>query len=200
MNHLQYLPTKASVIKALLVQFSMEDAPAFESVKKYYEKLPGNFKNDLFIEQLSKSEPPVRGRKFDTEKLFLQTGVRPGKAPYHLFIFYSSDCPHCQRQIPRLYKYLQNEKNIDVVAIGIEEDKQHWQDFSKTFTKWKNACVIGNKSMETVMDFKIEYTPTFYLTDKHFVILEKTDGGSEIYKILKYFLKHESKEEGKNRE
>jgi len=199
-GRMHYLPSRASFIKTFIVLFSMEDATARKYMEKLYKELPLAFQSKDFIAQIEKNKMAVRGERFDAEFLKKYTGKNFTFNDLNLIIFYSSDCPHCQRQLPEVYKYLEKKKpykHLNVLAVGLEENPENWKVFTAPFTKWKNAYITGEKMMDVVMKFGIEFTPTFFVTDKDGVILEKTTGGNEIYKILDYFLNHETENKRK---
>ncbi len=188
-DRMTYLPARASFIKTFMVLFSLEDEQAKKFLEKLYNELPETYKNDLFTRQLEKSKAPVRGQKFDTDYLKQKTGITFKPKTFHLFIFFSSDCPHCQSQLPVLYDYLQkrNYTGLQVSAIGLEENPARWKAFVEDLPAWQHGMVTGNDIMSVALKYFVEFTPTYFITDKNFTILEKTSSSKELYEILNYF-------------
>ena len=193
-DRMHYLPSRISFLKTLMAVFALEDEPAKKYLESLYEKLPDAVKSEEFAEQLNRRQWPVRGSRFNMDLLKQFTGKGLSASPYHLVIFYSSDCPHCRRQLPALYKWMTDRKvydKINVLAVGLEQNPLQWKSFITPFKKWKNTYITPEIMMDAVTAFGVEYTPTYFVLDKNFTILEKTTGGDDIYKILEYFLNHE---------
>jgi peroxiredoxin len=86
-----------------------------------------------------------------------------------LIVFYSTTCPHCTKLLPelhRLYKTKSN-KEFEVVAISLDEDKSTWQTFIKTNKfDWINVNDTNGWSSKAAADYYIYATPTMFLVDK----------------------------------
>ena len=94
-------------------------------------------------------------------------------AKYYLILFWSSTCPHCLRQVPLLYKYLKDKKNIKVIAVGLENGPDPWNremnkypDFIHVFGKnhWQNKFARA---------YNIHATPTYIVLDANKTIIAK---------------------------
>ncbi|NPA43122.1 MAG: TlpA family protein disulfide reductase [Chlorobi bacterium] len=195
-HRLTYMPARASLLKTFLTLFAMEDAPARERLEKLYRRLPEAYRTPGFLENLHMRRFPVRGEKFDWDYLKQQTDASPGRTPYTLLVFFSSSCPHCQHQLPKLYDYWQKNrlsKTFSVVTVGLEEDPRAWKSFVAPFKGWKNVYLTGEAMMDTAVKYAVEFTPTYILIDKEGKIVEKTPGGTEIFRILQYFTDHGGK-------
>jgi thiol-disulfide isomerase/thioredoxin len=188
-DKLTYMPSRASFVKTFMVLFSLEDAKATQYLEHLYEQLPETYRNNYFIEQLKGNTAPVRGQKFDVKFLerIAKTNIKPGKI--HLIVFFSSDCPHCEAQLPVLYEYLEKQgyDGLQVTAVGLETHPEHWEKFTSQFKNWNNAYVSGPDISTVAMKYFVEYTPTYFVLDKNFGILEKTYETGDLYKILNYF-------------
>ncbi len=190
-DRLNFTPARASFIKSFLVLFSLEDLKAQKYLMELYNKLPAEYKNDYFINRLKNNVMHVRGSDMDIPFLKKKLNLKIAPADYYLFVFYSSECPHCQTQLPVLYDFMKNnppENKWEVIAVGLEENPEHWNQFIKPFTNWKHAYVSGNDLIALATKYFIEVTPTYFVTDKNFEILEKTGGGKKLYKILNYYM------------
>ncbi len=125
---------------------------------------------------------------------------------YTLLIFYSPDCGHCKKVVPKVKividslsskPSLQNLKHkqidISVYAVQTEFDKQAWIDLIKDFKleKWTNVCDIqtdpdGNPAASSNWrdEYDIYSTPVIYLLDVNKKILAKRIDYKQITKVI----------------
>ena len=125
---------------------------------------------------------------------------------YTLLIFYSPDCGHCKKVVPKVKividslsskPSLQNLKHkqidISVYAVQTEFDKQAWIDLIKDFKleNWTNVCDIqtdpdGNPAASSNWrdEYDIYSTPVIYLLDKNKKILAKRIDYKQITKVI----------------
>ncbi|QDO93325.1 AhpC/TSA family protein [Formosa sediminum] len=92
---------------------------------------------------------------------------------YYILTFWSSTCSHCLAELPVLKNYLSNKKNIQVLAIGLEDERENWektitnyQDFTQIYGygKWDNPIPIA---------YGVSSTPTFFVLDTDKKIVSK---------------------------
>ncbi len=195
MKKLTYNPSRSEVLYSLIDHFSTEDRKVLNHLLAYYNRLSGRYRDTVFLHRLAKQHYPIKGDKFPLEKLKKTGKFKLQSKPYYLFVFFSSDCPHCRRALPKLYEKTKNLKNVQVISIGLENTEQHWKDFIKNFGGWTNLRVVADKEPDAYQDivqsYNIEYTPTYFLTDSHLRILEKDTGESIVKRIVRYLQKHE---------
>ncbi len=192
--HVTFPPTRAEMLIALLNEFRTEDRKVFDLLVKLYKALPGEMQDTITLNRMLKNLVPVRGDKFPLETLKKTGKFKLDKTPLKLFIFYSSDCPHCQKVIPKIYKALKNQSNVQVIAVGLETNLQHWELFTAPLKGWTHLKVTpGTPKLydEVIRKYFIEFTPTYFLTDKNLEIIEKTTGEAQAKKIIKYIKKYE---------
>lgn len=100
-----------------------------------------------------------------------------------LVVFWSSDCDHCSLVMPKIDEWASTNKNITVLAVGIENSKdQHIQELKKyknllhysDYNGWKSKCVN---------DYDVMATPTFFLLDQNKMILKKASSFEEIKQL-----------------
>jgi len=100
-----------------------------------------------------------------------------------LLVFYSTDCPHCTGLLPELYKLYTEQKNKDfeVLAISLDEDKDAWQEYIKTNGyNWINLNDSNGWSSKAASDYFIYATPTMFLVDGERKILAIPGGIEEV--------------------
>ncbi len=98
-------------------------------------------------------------------------------ARYTLILFYGSWCPHCKDvmdDLSELYAEFHNENEnfLEIVAIGVEDDKQAWLDYiEKGGYNWVNYSALQRWDCEIARDYGLKGTPTMILlnSDKRFI-------------------------------
>ena len=187
-DRLHYPPMRAEMLEGLMQVFNRQDRIVTDTLLAYYHRMPAAYQNHAFEESLKRAPVPVKGEKLPVAQISAlgKWHLNPAKK-YHLFVFYASDCPHCRRALPAVYKRLLHAKNIDVTAIGLESDALHWQNFIKPLKGWQHLMASGTAYGGIIADYGIEYTPTWFLTDNKLQILEKVTGESDIQKLLDYY-------------
>jgi len=86
-----------------------------------------------------------------------------------LIIFYSTTCPHCITQIPKIYEYYkkQDKAKFKVLAISLDTSKEEWLNFiDKNNLDWINVNDFTGWNSKVVSDYSIYATPTFFILDK----------------------------------
>jgi len=187
-SRLHYLPMRADMLAGLAQVFSRRDRSVTDTLVSYYRQLPEEYRNEALLAHLQSSPIPVKGEKLPVARLMALGKLHiDGRKPYHLFVFYSSDCPHCKRALPAVYKHLKNNKNVQVIAIGLETEPEHWHQFITSLKGWQHLMATDEEYNRIVTEYGIEYTPTWFLTDKKLNILEKVTGEHKIKKLLNFY-------------
>lgn len=103
---------------------------------------------------------------------------------FYIVTFWSSTCTHCLAELPVLKTYLKNKKNIQVLAIGLEDERANWEktianypDFTQIYAykKWDNPIPIA---------YGINSTPSFFVLDKDKKIIDKPNDVNELISFL----------------
>jgi len=94
---------------------------------------------------------------------------------YYIVLFFSSNCPHCQMEIPEFYKFIIGIENIKVVAIGLEDEKQSWEVMTKEYAEFINILDLKKWSSQKVKDYGISAIPTYLVLDAEKKILAKPE-------------------------
>ncbi len=192
--HVTFPPSRAEMLIALLNEFRLEDRKVFDLLVNQYRNLPEEMQDTITLNRMLKNPVPVRGDRFPLDVLKKTGKFKLNKSPLKLFIFYSSDCPHCQKVIPKIYKALKNQSNVQVIAVGLETNVQHWDLFTAPLKRWTHLKITPQSPKlydEVIRKYFIEFTPTYFLTDKNLKIIEKTTGEAQAEKIINYIKNHE---------
>jgi len=96
-------------------------------------------------------------------------------ATTYLLIFWSSDCGHCLNELPEVHAYISNhpEKNIKVVAVGIEKDSKQWTETIQPWTEFTHSIAEGKWTHAITKMYDIKATPTYFVLDASKVITAK---------------------------
>ncbi len=158
---------------------------------EYYDKLPAqdqdaNFKNDKLTTlraTIGRVAPDFSWTE-QGKKVTLST-LNDGEK--YLLIFWSTSCPHCVKEIPEVYKFMENHKNTSVISFGIENDDIGWTEFVKTLPNWHNAMGTHPENKwenETVRLYNLLSTPSYFVLDKNKKIIAMPD---HVEDVEKYF-------------
>jgi len=99
---------------------------------------------------------------------------------YFIVLFFSSNCPHCQMEIPEFYKFISGIENIKVVAIGLEDERQSWEVMTKEYNEFINILDLDKWSSQKVKDYGIDAIPTYLVLDAEKKILAKPEDFNEL--------------------
>jgi len=108
------------------------------------------------------------------------------KAKRKLVMFWSSTCPHCESEMPKIienYKKMQNE-GIQVIGLSLDSSLDAFKNRAKTLPWINDTEAKGWNS--TVSDiFNIHATPQYFLLDENNKILAKPNSFYEALDVMK---------------
>ncbi len=85
--------------------------------------------------------------------------------PYYLLIFYSTECSHCLREVPQIYKHLEGTTQFSVVAFAMETTPSTWTSYIKTLPGWHHALGLNKWENKIARTYQINATPTYLILD-----------------------------------
>lgn len=91
----------------------------------------------------------------------------------YLLIFWSSSCGHCLDELPKVYELLKIQDSIKVIAFGVEEDAEMWNQEIKKYPKFLHVYGSGKWDNETVKAYGINATPSYVILDSDKNIVAK---------------------------
>lgn len=110
------------------------------------------------------------------------------KAKYNLVVFWATDCPHCQKAIPKLhdiYKEYSREM-LEIYSISLDTSKNTLTNFlQENPTSWINICDLKGWNSPMAKNYNVFATPMMFLLDKDLKIVAKPVDVRELEKILK---------------
>ena len=150
----------------------------------YYKKLPAAYQNEELLRRLAAAlktaigvtAPILAGKRMEQIKsLHSLTGT-----DYYIVLFFSSNCPHCQMEIPEFYTFISGIENIKVVAVGLEDEKESWEAMTNEYTEFINILDLDKWSSQKVKDYGITAIPTYLVLDADKKILAKPEDFDEL--------------------
>lgn len=128
------------------------------------------------------SVPPDFTIKDDFGKM-LQLKKVVEKNDYTLVFFWSSWCHYCENEIPKmipLYKSYE-KKGFEIVGVSLDVKEGTWKKAIKGKNMpWKNVSELAAWRSESVLNYKVTKTPTFYVLDKNMKIVAKPKSADEL--------------------
>lgn len=112
------------------------------------------------------------------------------KAKYKILIFWSYDCGHCQKELPKIYSFYKNFKdvyNVEVMAVNSGVELKLWKEKIKTLNlNWLNVNgLVANYNWHDYFD--VESTPLVFILDKDNRIIGKKVPAENIENYIKLY-------------
>jgi thiol-disulfide isomerase/thioredoxin len=112
------------------------------------------------------------------------------KSKYKILIFWSYDCGHCIKEVPKIYEFYKKYKDsldVEVMAVNSGVDVQQWKE-KVSFLKldWLNVNgLIANYDWKDYFD--VETTPVVFILDKDNRIVGKKIPADNIEEYIKLY-------------
>lgn len=88
------------------------------------------------------------------------------KAVKTLLVFYASWCPHCKTSLPQLNEYQNTHKDLEILAISLDNKKEDWTEFIiDNKIELTNLNDPNGWDGKAASDYYIYATPTMFLLD-----------------------------------
>ncbi|MDW5290849.1 TlpA disulfide reductase family protein [Formosa sp. PL04] len=170
-----------SILEVLWSQFkdrNNEEVANYIS-SKYLEKLLDPVKDEMLLSDMKAFQNTAIGAtapdfswpsKQGSSKLSLLRGK-----DFYIVAFWSSTCSHCLTELPVLKNYLGNKANIQVLAIGLEDERPNWEKTIADYPEFTQIYGFGKWNNPITIDYGISETPTFFVLDKNKKIVAKPD-------------------------
>lgn len=189
---------KKDVIESLLYTFAQQENIKMVDylLKTHFAKLPVGLQDYEFKEMImdmlkttigNKAPEITWQEKGKTKNLY---GLKDKK--YYLVVFWSSTCPHCLKEMPLLHKYLEDKKDIEVIAVALETkvSKIGWVDEKYYYDMFTHVLALSTDDdsvfrSKYVKDYGVNATPNFFLLDANKTIIAKPYDVKELKKVYK---------------
>lgn len=108
-------------------------------------------------------------------------------AEKYVILFWSSTCSHCLKELPEVYKSLEEDESIHVLAIGLDDDDmlENWRVQKAQFPNWTHIFGKGKWLNPIAKKYAILATPTYFVLDKDKKIIAKPEKEDELLRVLK---------------
>jgi thiol-disulfide isomerase/thioredoxin len=161
--------------------------------KNYYDTLPKSLQNASFKSEKLKLLATAVGRiapDFSWEENGKEFQLSTlNNAKNYLLVFWSTECSHCLKEIPELYRFLQDKKNLKVIAFAMEKNDLGWKKLKVTLPNWQHILGLNKWQNKTALNYNIRATPTYFILDTDKKIIAKPyrlkDLEAFIYKLQK---------------
>lgn len=142
---------------------------------KYLLDLAQTDKNQALLNALMSFKNTAVGAKAVNFEIPLQnTNLHAlNSSNQYLLIFWSSSCSHCLKELPQVKALLEGNTNIQVVAVGLEDDEPQWQQEAKKYPDFTHVIELNKWNSDLVKTYNIQSTPTYFLLDADKIIIEK---------------------------
>jgi len=127
----------------------------------------GNLAPDFELKVESDPQNDSKGGKRKAGSLYTL------KAEKVLVVFWSSACPHCMEELPKINEWAALQKEIKVIAVSLDTDKTLHQETIKQFSNLVHTCDYKGWETEAATEYYIAATPTYILLDKDKKVLGK---------------------------
>ncbi len=180
---------KRDILEFLLRNFTIaKNVPTVDFLIEEYKKLQQDIQNPTFLREIEyemrlaigKTAPYFEWGK-DKKKNLYQLPQRKN----YVLVFWSTTCSHCLNEIPELYEYTKNNKDVMVLAIALEDDDLGFQHYSEEFSKWTHILSLEKWKSDIPKLYDIHTTPTYYILDSS----KRIVANPELVKDVKDFLK-----------
>ena len=106
-------------------------------------------------------------------------------AEHYVLVFWSSTCSHCLKEVPALHKELATYENIEIIAVGLEDDEANWNMEIAKLPNFHHAITLDKWQSEYAQLFAIQQTPTYFILDKEKRFISKPQTDKEVVAFLK---------------
>ena len=150
-------------------------------LNNYYKNLPTEQQSKTYIEETLASVSIAVGRlapdfKWGKEKRLSLLNTHK----YYILVFWSTGCSHCKAQLPEMYSFLKDKKNIQVVAVALEKDSENWEKLTPSFKGWEHVLGKGKWKNNIARSYGVESTPTYLLLNANKIIIALPDDYKEL--------------------
>lgn len=180
---------KNEIISSLMYAFAQQQNIEMVSFVKeqFYEKLPQEYQDERFVNQINGmiktaiggKAPEITWEQDGESKKLSELDV----AENYIVVFWSTSCSHCLEEIPKLYNFTENLKEIKVVAVALEEGATEFKNKTKAMKSWINVLGLNKWENEFARSYDINSTPSYFILSKEKRIIAKPE---ELVDVITY--------------
>lgn len=178
-SKIEVIPFKKDVIEFLIGQF--EASLNLELIdylfENHYNKLPVGVQNKKFKEdklsllaaEVGRIAPDFSWKEND--KTLALSKLKGAKN--YLLIFWSTGCSHCLREIPKVHKFLEENKKVKVIAFSLEKNDTAWKGYKNKLPNWHHVLGLNKWKNKTARTYNIASTPSYFVLNAEKKIIAK---------------------------
>ena len=182
---------KKDIVEYLISEFALKENIVLVDylIENHFDKLPKESQDLDFKEKILSEMKTAIGRTApdfswkENGKTIKLSELNDGKN--YILAFWSTSCPHCTNEIPKLHEYLKDNENTKVIAFAMEDNDAIWKKFITKLTGWHHVLGLNKWENETARIYNIVSTPTYFLLDKDKKIIAKPDHLEDIKLLFK---------------
>lgn len=112
------------------------------------------------------------------------------KSKYTVVVFGGSWCPKCKEELPEIVSLYEKwkSKGVEVIFIGLEDDKKIFTDFTKTFP-FPSYSDLKKWDSKIVNDYYVFSTPTIFLLDNKREIILRPNSVKQMDSWVDWYIK-----------
>ena len=176
----------------LLIDF-FADKEASEYVDYVNRKYLGSCDLPLSKETLEKINKSVKfqaGSEMPSMKIPNETGhyvpTTALNGKINVVVFWSSTCPHCIREVPKLKALFDQMKgDLGVYSISLDTSKTDWLSAIKEHDlDWYNVNDMKGWKSETLENFGVTSTPSLFLFDENLRWIGRASSFDGLYELV----------------
>ena len=172
---------KSEIVNTLLYAFSQSENLIITDYLQdnYYKNLPAEYKNDEDINNLLDNLKIAIGRTAP-DFTFNSNGESTNlhnldTAKTYVLVFWSTGCSHCIDEVPKLYDYMLDKTNVQVINIGLENSNVEFEKYAEKFEKWISVLGLEKWENSIAKNYNIVSTPTYFILNEAKTIIEKPE-------------------------
>jgi thiol-disulfide isomerase/thioredoxin len=187
---------KDSVFKKNVLEFLIEKFEENNSLRmidflfeNYYDALPASLQNAEFKSEKIKLLATAIGRIApdfswkDNGKDFQLSTLNDAKN--YVLVFWSTACSHCLKEIPELHAFLQDKKEIKVVAFSMETTDLGWNSMKASLPNWHHILGLNKWRNTVARTYNINATPSYFILDAAKKIIAKPASLEELKTLIR---------------
>jgi len=183
---------ESDILTTVLYNFSkMENAALMEYIlTNFYTKLPKEFQNAEVIKEaniklklaIGKAAPDFSWQEKGVTKKLSTLNT---SAKYYLLIFWSTTCSHCLHEIPLVYNFTKQRKDIHVIGFNMENDDVGFKKYAAMYPEWTNILGLKKWQNKVARIYEIHATPTYFILDRDKKIVAKPNHLEDVKSFFK---------------
>jgi thiol-disulfide isomerase/thioredoxin len=104
------------------------------------------------------------------------------KSEKTILVFWSSTCPHCMEEMPKLNNWAAEHKQLKIIAISLDTDSALHIETIKKLPNIIHTCDYKAWNTEAATKYYIAATPTFIVLDQDKKIIGKYSSLEQVVK------------------